>query len=163
VELNGYYVFTKELSAYGNFYYLSNPREQNGVSTARGGTTTNANILYGSSVMSVPDQYMVRGGLNVMVGAFSASAGIRLEAIPSEDLIGGSSGFRRPGRIFGAEPGVAYQLKKVNLFATVPYWFSKNRTQSYADKMRTKATGVFTQGDAAFSDYSINIGCTVKF
>jgi hypothetical protein len=113
--------------------------------------------------MSVPDQYMVRGGLNVMVGAFSASAGIRLEAIPSEDLIGGSSGFRRPGRIFGAEPGVAYQLKKVNLFATVPYWFSKNRTQSYADKMRTKATGVFTQGDAAFSDYSINIGCTVKF
>jgi hypothetical protein len=163
LELNGYYVFTKELSAYGNFYYLSNPREQNGVSTARGGTTTNANILYGSSVMSVPDQYMVRGGLNVMVGAFSASAGIRLEAIPSEDLIGGSSGFRRPGRIFGAEPGVAYQLKKVNLFATVPYWFSKNRTQSYADKMRTKATGVFTQGDAAFSDYSINIGCTVKF
>ncbi|MFY7839604.1 MAG: hypothetical protein ACOVP7_04980, partial [Lacibacter sp.] len=60
LELNGYYVFTKELSAYGNFYYLSNPREHNGVSTARGGTTSNTNILYGSSVMSVPDQYMVR-------------------------------------------------------------------------------------------------------
>ena len=58
---------------------------------------------------------------------------------------------------------LAYQFKKVSLFATVPYWFSKNRTQSYADKMRTKATGVFAQGDAAFADYSINIGCTVKF
>lgn len=113
--------------------------------------------------MSVPDQYMLRGGLNLMVGAFSASAGVRLEAVPSEDLIGGSSGFRRPGRILGVEPGVAYQFKKASLFATVPYWFSKNRTQSYADKMRTKATGVFAQGDAAFADYSINIGCTVKF
>jgi hypothetical protein len=163
LELNGYYVFTKELSAYGNFYYLSNPREHNGVSTARGGVTSAANILYGSSVMSVPDQYMLRGGLNLMVGAFSASAGVRVEAIPSEDLIGGSSGFRRPGRIIGFEPGVAYQMKKVSLFATVPYWFIKNRTQSYADKQRTKITGVYAQGDAAFADYTINLGCTVKF
>ncbi len=163
LELNGYYVFTKALSAYGNFYYLSNPREHNGVSTARGGSTSASNILYGSSVMSVPDQYMLRGGLNLMVDAFSASAGVRLEVVPSEDIMGGSSGFRRPGRIFGVEPGVAYQFKKVNLFATVPYWFSKNRTQSYADKQRTKITGVYAQGDAAFADYSINLGCTVKF
>ena len=163
LELNGYYVFTKALSAYGNFYYLSNPREHNGVSTARGGATSNANILYGSSVMSVPDQYMVRGGLNLMIGAFSASAGIRMEAVPAQDLIGGNLGFRRPGRIMGVEPGVAYQFKKVNLFATVPYWYSKNRTQSYADKQRTRITGIYAQGDAAFADYSINIGCTVKF
>jgi hypothetical protein len=87
LELNGYYVFTKALSAYGNFYYLSNPREHNGVSTARGGTTSATNILWGSSVMSVPDQYMLRGGLNLMAGAFSASAGVRLEVVPSEDII----------------------------------------------------------------------------
>ena len=163
LEINSYYVFSDMVSVYGNFYYLSNPREHNGVSTARGGTTSATNILYGSSVMSVPDQYMLRGGANLMFGAFSASAGVRLEVVPSEDLIGGSSGFRRPGRIFGVEPGVAYQFKKVNLFATVPYWFSKNRTQSYADKQRTKITGVFAQGDAAFADYNINIGCTFKF
>src|SRR4051812_47765299 len=29
VEANGYYNFTHNLSAYGNFYYLLNPREQN--------------------------------------------------------------------------------------------------------------------------------------
>ncbi len=163
LEVNGYYSFGHVLSVYGNFYYLSNPREHNGVSTARGGTTSATNITYGSSVMSVPDQYMIRGGANVMLGKFSASAGVRLEAVPSQDLIGGSSGFRRPGRILGVEPGVAYQLKKVNFFATVPYWFVKNRTQSYADKVRTKMTGVYAQGDAAFADYTINIGCSIKF
>lgn len=163
LEINSYYVFSDVVSVYGNFYYLSNPREHNGVSTSRGGATSATNLLYGSSVMSVPDQYMIRGGANLMFGAFSASAGVRLEAVPSEDLIGGSSGFRRPGRILGVEPGLAYQMKKVNLFATVPYWFVKNRTQSYADKRRTEITGVYAQGDAAFADYSINIGCTVKF
>lgn len=163
VELNGYYVFSKVVSVYGNFYYLINPREQNGTSTARGAAPTTANVANGSSVMSVPDQYMLRGGANLMFGNFSASAGVRMECIPVYDLVGGSNGFRRPGKILGIDPGVAYQFKKVNLFATVPVWVVRNRTQSVPDKIRTKLTGVYTQGDAAFSDYTINIGCSIKF
>lgn len=163
VEANAYYIFSHVVSVYGNFYYLINPREHNGVSTSRGAAPSATSIAYGSSVMSVPDQYMVRAGGNFMFGKFSLSAGGRLECIPVHDLIGGSSGFRRPGIIIGAEPGIAYQMKKVNLFATAPVWVVRNRTQSVPDKVRTKLTGVYAHGDAAFSDYTINIGCSIRF
>jgi len=35
LEANSYYAFSKRASVYFNAYYLSNPRGQNGVSTAR--------------------------------------------------------------------------------------------------------------------------------
>jgi hypothetical protein len=162
-EVNAYYNFTKSISVYGSFYYLFNPREQNGVSTARGGTTAASAIQYGSSTMSVPDQYMARAGANISVQQFTASAGMRMECVPSQDLIGGSSGFRRPGYVISVEPGVSYQFKKVTAFATVPVAVKRDRTQSYADKQRTRITGVYAQGDAAFADYSINIGCSFRF
>jgi hypothetical protein len=37
-EMNAFYYFSQQISVYGNFYYLVSPREQNGTSTARGGT-----------------------------------------------------------------------------------------------------------------------------
>lgn len=163
LELNGYYNLSHGLSLYGNFYYLSNPREQNGVSTARGGVASPTAIANGSDVMSVPDQMMVRAGANLMVRNFTFSAGLREEVLPVNDLIGGSSGFRRPGRILTVEPGITYSLNKVSVFAYVPTALSRNRTQSVADKISTKRTGRFTQGDAAFADYSINIGASFKF
>jgi hypothetical protein len=51
----------------------------------------------------------------------------------------------------------------MNLFATVPVWTVRNRTQSVPDKVRTQLTGVYAHGDAAFSDYTINIGWSVRF
>ena len=161
-EINAYYNFSRLFSVYGSFYYLFNPREQNGVSTARGGTPSATAIAYGSSVMSVPDQYMIRAGASASFDQFTVSGGMRMECVPSQDLIGGSSGFRRPGYVISAEPGVSYQFKKVNAFATVPIALKRDRTQSYADKERTRITGVYAQGDAAFADYSINIGCSFK-
>ncbi|MDF2187014.1 transporter [Paraflavitalea sp. CAU 1676] len=161
-EINAYYNFSKVISVYGSFFYLFNPREQNGVSTGRGSPVSATAIAYGSSVMSVPDQYMVRAGANFTVSRFSASAGMRMECVPSEDLIGGSSGFRRPGYVISAEPGLSYNFKKFSAFATVPVALKRDRTQSYADKQRTKITGVYAQGDAAFADYSINLGCSFR-
>ena len=163
LELNTYYNFTGALGLYGNFYYLSNPREQNGVSTARGGTPSANAVLNRSEVMSVPDQYLARGGVNYRIKALTISGGLRLEGIPVYDLIGGSNGFRRPGRILTAEPGISYMLPKVNLFLFVPAAISRNRTQSVADKLATKRTGRYTQGDAAFADYSVNVGASFKF
>ena len=43
-ELNGYYNFSALLGFYGNFYYLASPREQNGVSTSRGGDKPDTKI-----------------------------------------------------------------------------------------------------------------------
>jgi hypothetical protein len=162
-ELNAYYNFSKVISAYANFYYLFNPREQNGTSTARGGTSSTTQIRNGSSVMSVPDQYMWRAGGNFSFNKLIASAGMRMECVPSDDLIGGSSGFRRPGYVISAEPGLTYIGRKVNLYTFVPIAITRNRTPSYADKIQSALTKTRVIGDAAFADYAINIGATFKF
>jgi hypothetical protein len=161
-ELNGFYNISRTFSVYGNFFYLFNPREQNGTSTARGGVPSASSILYGSSTMSVPDQFMVRAGVAASHQNFSLSVGVRDDCLPSEDLIGKSSGFRRPGYIISIEPGLTYSMKKLNLYAYVPVALERNRTQSYADKLRTEKTGVYTHGDAAFADYVVNIGAVIK-
>jgi hypothetical protein len=162
-ELNAYYNFSKVIGTYANFYYLFNPREQNGTSTARGGTSSATAVRNGSSVMSVPDQYMWRAGGNFSFNKLIASAGMRMECVPSDDLIGGSSGFRRPGYVISAEPGLTYIGKKINIYTFVPVALRRNRTPSYADKIQTIKTGNRTIGDAAFADYAINIGATFKF
>ena len=162
-EISAFYRIAKRLSLYANGYYLLNPREQNGVSTARGGTPSASSIAYTSDVMSVPDQYMYRVGINASAKKFTASAGVRMECIPAEDLVGGSHGFRRPGYVFSFEPVVTYRMKKGQLYLSVPYALVRNRTQSVPDKIRTDMTGEYAQGDAAFADYSINFGFAIPF
>lgn len=161
-EINSFYNFSRSVSVYGNFYYLSNPREQNGVSSARGGIPSANSVANGSDIMSVADQYMIRGGVSYIMNRLTLSAGLRDECLPVHDLIGGSRGFRRPGKILSVEPGVTYSFHKVNVFAFVPAAISRNRTQSVADKITTALTGKYTQGDAAFADYSINIGASFR-
>lgn len=162
-ELNTYYSINHNLNVYANFYYLLNPREQNGVSTQRGGTPSAATIANTSDVMSVPDQYLIRAGANYMANKFTFSGGVRYECIPVYDLIGGSTGFRRPGRVLTVEPGITYTMNKCNIYAYVPIAVSRNRTQSVPDKLKTEQTGIYAQGDAAFADYSINIGFSIRF
>jgi hypothetical protein len=161
-EINAFYNLSKHFSFYGNFYYLVNQGEQNGVSTARGGTPSASAIAYGTSTMSIPDQLMVRFGGNFTLKHLTASAGIRKECLPSKDLVGGSTGFRRPGYVVSVEPGLSYEFKKISAFATVPFAVKRNRTQSQGDKASTAATGVYAHGDAAFSDYTINLGIAFK-
>jgi hypothetical protein len=72
---------SRKLSMYANFYYLINPKEVNGTSTARGGTASASAIANGSDVMSVPDQLMLRGGFNYSTDKFTFSAGLRNECI----------------------------------------------------------------------------------
>ena len=161
-ELNAFHNFSHKFGLYTSLYYLVNPREQNGVSTARGGVPNATAVTYFTSVMSVPDQYMARGGANFQLNKFTLSGGIRIEGIPSSDLVGGDRGFRRPGIVTSAEPVVSYQAKKVNLYLAVPVALQCNRTQSYSDKLRSAATGTKVQGDAAFADYVINAGLSFR-
>lgn len=160
LEVNGYKSFNHQWGVYGNFYYLLNPREQNGVSTSRGGATSATNVRYFSHTMSVPDQFMLRGGANFMANKFTFSGGVRVEGIPSSDLIGGDKGFRRPGYVVSAEPVISYMTKKANFYLSVPVALQRNRTQSYSDKLRTTPTNK-VQGDAAFADYLINVGFSI--
>ena len=112
--------------------------------------------------MSVPDLFMVRGGAAYTVKKFTFSGGVRVEALPSGDLIGGDRGFRRPGYIISAEPSVTYVKKKISFNLSVPFALKRNRTQSASDKRRTIDTGVHQQGDAAFADYLISAGVTFR-
>jgi hypothetical protein len=157
-ELNNFYNFNRRLGIYSNLFYFVNPRETNGVSTARGRTPTPASIAYGSNVMSVPDQYMARLGANVTLKKFVFSAGMRIDGIPAKDLVGGSSGFRRPGYIISAEPGVTFRTKRVSTFLNAPIAFERNRIQSVPDKVRSEITKTYYKGDAAFADYVVNLG-----
>jgi len=161
IEANTFYNFSKHVNLYGNLYYLVNPREQNGVRTYRETLTP---ALANEAICSVPDQYMARFGANINTnGGFSASVGGRMEGIPVHDLVGGSGDFRRPGYVISVEPAVNYAIKKVNLFASVPVALVRNRLQSVTDKENTAKRGTFVRGDAAFADYVVNIGLSVKF
>jgi hypothetical protein len=161
-ELNGFFNFSHQFGLYGNAFYLINPREVNGTSTARGGKPSASAIKYNTDVMSVPDLYMLRGGVAYMTGGVTFAGGIRMEGLPSSDLIGGSRGFRRPGYIISAEPAITWVTNKVSVNLAVPIALVRNRTQSNADKRQTADTGVHKQGDAAFADYLISAGVTFK-
>lgn len=164
LEINAFYNFSHTVGVYGNFFYLSNPRDQNGVSNARGGTPSATSVANGSSVMSVPDQYMIRAGISLQFNRLIATAGFRDDCLPVHDLIGASDGFRRPGYILSAEPGLTYVFSpRVSLYSYVPIAFVRNRTQSVPDKITTALTGVYTHGDAAFADYVVNIGANFRF
>ena len=162
-EINAYYNFKPNVGIYTNFYYLSNPREQNGVRTYR---ETLSPALANEAISSVPDQYMFRGGATYSfthVKGLSVSAGARLEGIPVHDLIGGSGDFRRPGYIWSVEPVASYQLKRTNFFLSIPFAIARNRTQSVTDIENSIAAGKHVQGDAAFANYVINAGFSIKF
>jgi hypothetical protein len=161
-ELNGFYNFSPVVGVYANAFYLINPREVNGTSTTRGGTASASAKKYNTDVMSVPDLFMTRGGVAVMIDQFTFSGGVRIEGLPSKDLIGGSRGFRRPGYIISAEPSITYVTKKISFNVAVPIALQRNRTQSDSDKRRTADTGIHQQGDAAFADYLISAGFTVR-
>jgi hypothetical protein len=163
LEINAFYNFSSKVGVYGNFYYLSNPVDQNGISNAHGATPSATSIANGSNVMSCPDQYMARAGVNMQFDRLFVSAGVRDDCLPVHDLIGSSDGFRRPGYIISAEPGLTYVFSKVSLYTYVPIAIVRDRTQSVPDKITTELTGVYTHGDAAFANCVVNIGANFRF
>lgn len=161
-EINAFYNFSHNASVYANFFYLLNPREQNGTATARGAVASPTAVKYHTDVMSVPDQYLLRAGGNFTFNKITASAGVRYERLPAKDIIGGSLGFRRPGYILSFEPGIIYTIKNTSLSAFVPVAVVRDRIQSVSDIQRSADTKTHVQGDAAFADYTINLGISFR-
>lgn len=158
LEAQGYWQVGKTTSLYANGFYLFNPRETNGINRTPG---TDPNPVDGE--FSVPDQFAGRAGLNQslpFVKGLSLLLGGRVEGVPSQDLIGGSRGFRRPGYIVSVEPGLAYIKNGFSATVTVPVALYRNRTKSYADLQ--DPTGQ-KHGDAAFADYLISVNVSRWF
>lgn len=151
IETQGYAELFSKLTAYFNAFYLSNPRETNGVVRSPESTTVDPLI----KEFSVADQFAARVGLNYSLGkGLSVMGGGRVEGVPSSDLIGGDKGFRRPGYIVSVEPGIAYMNAKTSVMVNVPVAVYRNRTKSFYDKQ--DPTGV-RHGDAAFADYLVSV------
>jgi len=118
-ELNFFYILntTRTLSLYGNFYYMANPREQNGTAITNGRVPPRLDSLANNIILSVADQFSIRVGAYYNIKNWAFSAGIRNEGSPVEDIIGGSEGVRRAGHNLSVEPGILYKMKKVSIYA----------------------------------------------
>src|SRR5438128_10258174 len=105
--------------------YLFNPRDTNGVATFR--------TRPGETVMSVSDQYLVRGGIAravPKVRGLVVTFGGRWEGVPVRDLLGKSNGFRRPGYAISADPGFLYSRWGYVFSCSVPSAIERNRLRS---------------------------------
>ncbi len=142
ISMNGFYSlakWAKNLSLYGNGFYLFNPEERNE-----------------KTGYSIPDGYMVRGGLEYRIDSvkgLSVSLGMRNEGVIAHDLFGGSLGSRRPGFAVAVEPGITYSKGRYSGTFTVPIAVHRNRVTTY---------GQAKAGDAAFADYTLNLSLSMK-
>ncbi|MDX1570406.1 MAG: hypothetical protein R3200_07965 [Xanthomonadales bacterium] len=137
-------VFDDHTFAFFTGSYLVNPRDTNGVSTHRRRET--------EAVMSVADSYQARAGFSRMlqsVEGLTVDAGLRIEGVPADDLVGDSNGFRRPGYAVYFEPGFNYRKGPHRFNLNVPIAIERNRVKSKADRLTGR------HGDAAFADYLV--------
>ena len=167
LEMQGFWEMADGLFAYGNAFYILNPRGVNGTMTNRR-TTIVVNgvsqVFTNEYMCSVADQYAARLGFlsQSQLHGLSFSWGVRLEGVPVRDLVGESYGFRRPGYTIAAEPGVTYMKGKTTVNFNMPIALYRIRKQSVTDKEVQDATGVARNGDAAFADYLISLGVTYR-
>ena len=169
IELQGFKSIYKNLYGFASGYYLFNPRESNGSfkSAAKKG-------LEGYEIYASPDQYFGRAGVMMPIGKkqnLTFSLAGRLEGIPAYDAFGGQVAYRRPGYVIAIEPGVTYRSGQHTFTLFVPNNIVRNRIQSAADiasenlqnsVITDPAKYVHVQGDAAFADYSINLGYSFR-
>jgi len=156
VELYAFRELLPRLYGYAQGFYLFNPRNIN--NTPRRVANLESDDPF--DFMSVTDQYLARGGLTYVVvekWGLSASLGARIDGVPSEDLIGDSEGFRRPGYAVSVEPGLIWQSGSWTVALTTPVAVYRNRVKSVQDEMRG------THGDAAFADFFITAAVARRF
>ncbi len=134
--------------------YELTPQEQNGTpNKSLAGLNRPVNPL--TQFMSIPDQYLVDGGIArpfPKVRGLAYTGALRYEGVKVKDLIGGSLGFRRPGYALSAEPGFQYQRAKNIWTFSLPVAIQRNRKRSVPDQIQG------TAGDAAFADYFFLFG-----
>ncbi len=164
-ELNAYYFVNSKrtLSVYGNIYYLVNPREQNGVLFTAGGppppNPSPGTIIYENSV---PDVYTLRTGMEYNLKNWGFSFGVRDEAVPVHDLIGGSNGSRRPGSNISVEPGIIYTWQRTSVFFYLPVFVSHSIRTSVPDQIKGEVLNQTIVAPGGSGDYLIFLGFQVR-
>ena len=160
LEVQGYKLLgTKSLLYYNGFYLLSPQNVNETEQFASDKPITDLMIRY----HSVADQFAARVGVAydlIPTKGFQVMLGGRMEGIPSNDLLGKSDGFRRPGYIISLEPGISYSKSKNMFSLTMPLAIVRNRIKSAFD---LKDPSGLRHGDAAFADYFISATVSHRF
>jgi hypothetical protein len=160
-DLRGSVSLLSFLGVYGEARYLFNPADNNGVRTFRSFISEEFSE---EEEMSVTDQYMFRGGISLgKVGSpLVFSSGIRMDGVPVNDLIGESSGFRRPGYAVSWENTVMVQSDRFSVYFSLPYIYYQQRHRSNPEARYAAQTGSSGYGDASFSRFMICAGLTAR-
>src|SRR5450432_1005238 len=121
--INAFYIFNRNISIYGNFFYMISPVNTNGVPSFPANvlprSQNSINAITTNNVNSVPDAYTLRVGANYTFESLVATVGFRYEGSPAHDLFGDNDGLRRVGYIFSIEPGLQYKFQKSILYTFV--------------------------------------------
>jgi len=131
--------------AFGTLNYVANPRDYNDTPSILVGIGRPSATDPMRNINSVPDQYILRGGVGVPVWkGLGASFAVRAEGVPRYDIIGASHGFRRPGHEIFLEPGVSFTQGRSTVQLNLPYGVYRYRAPD-------PYTGA--NGDATFPDW----------
>ena len=158
LEASTFQTFGRSFTLFSTLDYLSNPRGTNGVRTYRPRAS--------EAVMSVPDQYLGRLGLQFPVWSSNGLWGTlawRIEGVPARDLLGPSTGFRRPGYAVSVEPGLRVTRSSSTAFVSVPFAVYRNRVKSVPDETDAPIPTTLGNGDAAFADHLLLLGISRTF
>jgi hypothetical protein len=138
VDLYGFHEVVPDVNVFAAATYILTPEEDTGVKSTRG------------RIWSTGDSYLFRAGAGYTFlpqYGLTLTLGGRMEGTPSEDLIGGSEGRRRPGFAISVEPGIVFAKNGWFASLSAPIAVYRNRERSVDDER----TG--DHGDAAFADF----------
>jgi hypothetical protein len=150
LQTQGFGQLARLTSGYVSASYLLTPREK-----------TNVPSPISGAVLSVPDVYSVRTGIAQTISrkrGFSFSIGPRIDGMPVHDLIGGSSGFRRPGYSLFVDPGVGLTLGRSTFAINVPVRVYQNYERSIADIQHNTPGGGDLARFLVIAEYSFRFG-----
>lgn len=130
----GFQAVARRTYFYGDGFYLVNPRDTNGT------VTETALFFFGEPIpLSVPDYYQVRAGFGYQAWpkrGISLSLGLRLDGIPTEDLVGDSNGYRRPGYNLAIDPGITVSWGRHIFSLYVPVAIARAQNPSLPEQER---------------------------
>ena len=163
-ELNTFYYLnpTKTLTAFGNFYYLFNPRDLSGTQYTTGRPITTLQTRTGGADLSVPDVFLLRAGVYLNHKKWGFSGAIRSEGTPVNDVFGESNGVRRAGHNVSVEPGIVYKARNSTFYFYVPVIVDRRIRQNVSEKIETELTGNYVNRVGGFAEYLVFVGVLFK-
>jgi len=145
-----------DITFYASGTYIAEPMNVNGTPSILASFITITPPNEYRRYNTAADQYLLRvGGVLPLrpVPGLTFSLGARMEGVPSNDFIGGSDGFRRPGHTVYIEPGLLYTRGRdtFSLYGPIPI------------DRRRDPDSKGNKGDATFPDYVLMLGYSHTF